>query len=202
MTLQPDSTGPVLWGMKTAVGIISSHVVNELRLARHADLVDGQIAFGARATASRKSPPRIVFVPVGSTFYGSDYGTDTIGTNRVVNIVQSLATDLFDFDVHVWGCAEPPDPEGGDLDDARYLMHTVIRVCARVADVAIKPMRVTYDPDPASTLGQHAILRLQFATPVVEVRQSYMPSGVVGQITVKNEADEVAEIITLPATGS
>jgi hypothetical protein len=193
---------PVLWGMKTAVGIISEHVVNELRIAGHADLVDGAIAFGAKAAASRKSPPRIVFVPVGSTFYGSDYGTDIFGEGRVRPVVQSLATDNFAFDVHVWGSAEPPDPDGGDLDDARYLIHQVVRVCLRIADVAVKPIRVTYDPDPASTLGQHATLRLEMATPVVEARQMYVPAGTVAQITIENDVPEVAEVINLPATGT
>jgi hypothetical protein len=199
-----SATPVVRWGMKTLVGILSAQLVNELRLAGHADLVDGGIAFGSQYIFDRKSPPRVVFVPASSAFTGPTYGTESIGTPRpVAPIAQDLATDLFTFDVHVWGAANPPDPDGGDFDDARFLIHQVIRVCQpRLYSSAIKPMRVIYDQTPPSTLGSHATMQLQFATPVIDSLELYLPPGTTGNATIENEAAEVAETIIFPPTGS
>lgn len=195
------SAAPVVqWGMKSLVGILSALLVNELRLAGHADLVDGGIEFGSQYVTDRASPPRVVFVPAGSTFSGPVYYSEDSSVRRVMPVFQSLATDTMTFDVHVWGAANPPDPDGGDFDDCRFLVHQLVRICQPRVYPGLRVVRVVYDQTPASSLGAHAIVQLQIEAPVGDVLEMYLPPGTTGVATIENDSGEVAEVINLPPT--
>lgn len=114
----------------TPVNSVGSGAYTSGGLAKTA-FPDGSIRLGRRNVpmASAVATPRIVFVPVGSSEWKLDpYGGAIPAASRPPARVNQTAeqqtmlqrrqlnTERQKFEVHVTGCATPPDPDFGDFD--------------------------------------------------------------------------------------
>lgn len=157
---------------------------------------DGTIRLGRRNVAMQMvvATPRIVFVPIGSPVwdfqpYGGVIPTGTIPSmlsaqtaeQQTMKLSRQLATERQKFEVHVYGCANPPDPDFGDIDATQALYQTLYGVMFDM----ITPDRATVisgrwssqEESSASfdTRGQHWIGVVQISQPVTDNPYSILP---------------------------
>lgn len=96
-------------------------------------LTDGKILTGRQHVFEASSAPRIVFVPVSSkwgpksVYNRSNVQGSPSAEQMRQNQTRSLRTETTVFETHVWGIANPPDPDGGDFDATQTLYHQLIR---------------------------------------------------------------------------
>ena len=97
------------------------------------------ILFGDAHVGEQSSPPRVVFVPVGSEIaHRQPVGARTLSSYHSANdtlerLQRAIRTDKVIFEVHVWGQAEPPDPDGGDHDATQLLQHAILQTLQDLA---------------------------------------------------------------------
>lgn len=119
-------------GIVDLVSFISDDVIARLDAAGYPPLVDGQILLGRQHLLEQSAPPRIVFVPVRSVFGARDtYNRSRVASSpsteqRLQYAQRALHSEVVTFEVHVWGAAEPPDPDD-DFDATQALYHVVIQ---------------------------------------------------------------------------
>lgn len=170
------------------VSALSTSVVAALAAAGYPPLTDGKILIGRQHIFEQSAPPRIVFVPVTSAWGPrAMYSRANInGANRAEVLAQtqqrSVLTETVHFEVHVWGQASPPDPEGGDFDATQALYQAVVQ--ATHLD-AVGSYRVTagtwgdQQPNASQLLkaGHEFVFGLEFDTPVLDALLPLAPSG-------------------------
>jgi hypothetical protein len=182
-------------GIRGLVNYISNQVVSNLALANYPPLVDGAILIGKQYIREQSAPPRIVFVPIGSTFGADDVydGTGTYLTGQTLN--RSIETDFTQFEVHCWGCAltndtnDSYDYDGYDMTQLLY--QEVIRTCdflMRGNCTWSRGQWTTGTQNSPALLdrdGQEFVFILTVGTPVPEkvIPLVYAPSNVKGGIT-------------------
>ena len=103
-------------------------------------LTDGRIVLGQQHRNENSSPPRIIFSPTSSRFYGSDTnsrkqggprGTNPAGQSQTPEQIleqqaRMIAGETVHFEVTCWGAANPPDPDV-DFDVLQVLYQQVMR---------------------------------------------------------------------------
>jgi hypothetical protein len=183
---------------------------------------DGSILLGRRniALQTAVATPRIVFVPLGSPAWGLDpYGgwippiptlprvrADETAEQQTMKQQRQLATERHRFEVHVTGCASPPDPDFGDFDATQLIYQSLY---GSMFDL-ITPDRARVlsgewaSQTPQSTSldsrGQKWVGVVEIWQPVVDNVLSFVPSGTVGTEIVNflNGASGDQTVIVLP----
>jgi hypothetical protein len=174
------------------VDLISADVVARLAAASFPALVDGGILIGDEYPAEQMAPPRVLFVPIGSSFPPKDtYAANA--TDRLAEAAsRSLITDAVMYEVHCWA-ARPIDSTDTKLDYSAcaFLYQMVIRSILLIAPGSnvigagkwTKGARMNRD-------GREFVFQLTLLTPVVEQTLLYAPSNTtVTRTTVLNPND-------------
>ena len=163
-------------------------------------LVDGRILMGRQHVFEASSAPRVVFVPMKSVWGPkSTYNRSPVATSRttpnpeaqVQNANRSIRTETPNFEVHVWGVANPPDPEGGDFDVTQMLYQQLVRTMQHLAPGNYNITDGEWvDQKPTGSqlvrYGHEFVFGVTFDTPVLDILGNagqvgglpYAPSGV------------------------
>ncbi len=182
---------------------------------------DGSILLGRRNVAMQMATatPRIVFVPIGSPAWELDpYGgiippspiPRTLASQTTEQIAmkrsRQLCTERQRFEVHVTGCATPPDPDFGDFDVTQALYQSLY---GSMFDL-ITPDRArvlsgnwasqSADIQTLDTRGQKWVGVVEIAQPVTDSPLSFIPSSTDGTFVINfiNGSSGDATIVTLP----
>lgn len=152
-------------------------------------LTDGHVLLGRQHLAEGSSAPRIVFCLARSEWPGKgmyDPSTaqpqDSLGTQK---LARSIWTELYVFEVHVWGQLVAPyapqgDPDGGDKDVTQLLYQQIIRSLDQMARGSwdILPGRFTNEQPGAATLnraGEEFVFFLKMGSPIPENYLQFAP---------------------------
>jgi hypothetical protein len=195
------------------INMISDDLVLRLENADYPALTDGAILIGRQHVIEQSSPPRVVFVPVGSAYgprnmYGpSNRANPTLEASAQI-LQRAIATETVKFEVHVWGQADPPDPEGGDFDATQFLYQALILSIHLTTVGSYKLGNGTWvDQAPSMAQFQKAgheyVFTIDIDTPVMDGPLQYVQEGTVGSITVIEENTQTGtsseiEVIILP----
>ena len=153
-------------------------------------LKDGRILIGRQHVYEASSAPRIVFVPLKSKWMPKSVYTRT-PASAVPSPEQqrqwanrSIYTEAVLFEVHVWGQATPPDPEGGDFDATQVLYQQVARSLQHQAPGSFELVDVDWTDQKATgsqlvRAGHEAVFGLVVNTPVLDLIAAlpYVPPG-------------------------
>jgi hypothetical protein len=171
-------------------------------------LVGDRILLGRQHIAEQASSPRLIFVPVGSSFKppGISSATNVSGFPRSDVkygwLGRPLATDLVRFQVYAWGCATPPDPEGGDFDATKTLYHCVLQQAQLMTSGRWSASAgVWLDQMPTATqlikLGHAFVFDLEIETPVLDSLLSFLPGGTTGTAIVNLSGAPDSDAVTI-----
>jgi hypothetical protein len=149
-------------------------------------LNDGRIVLGKEWTNDSSAPPRVIFVPTTSRFYGSDTNDRSQGGARANNspggsqtpeqvleqAARMVAGETVHFEVEIWGAASPPEPEA-DFEAVRVLSHQLVRTLYYLDEGNYNLGVATFlDQTPNATqhdkLGHKLRLPLEISTPVLD----------------------------------
>ena len=181
----------------------------------------GSILLGRRNIAMHEAvdTPRIVFVPTESPTWelepfggiinapGSPHKLSTMTAEQKTMLLERQEnTEKQRFEVHVTGCATPPDPDFGDFDVTQALYQTLH---ASMFDMLTpKCFRVlggrwtsqVADVQQLDVRGQKWVGIVEIWLPVTNKPLRFVPVGVVGEIDVNFQGGASADtvVITLP----
>jgi len=175
-------------------------------------LTDGRILMGRQHVKERSSAPRIVFIPVRSKWGPkSVYNRSQVqgypsAEVRLQNQIRSLRTETTDFEVHVWGVAIPPDPEGGDFDATQVLYQQVIRTLHHLAMGNYNITDGTFtDQQPSGTqlvkTGHEFVFGVTFDTPILDILLPYAPPGTAPGPVIPTSSDGPGVYLQNPGGG-
>lgn len=158
-------------------------------------LVGDRILIGRQHVAEQAFAPRIVFIPRNSPF-----GPKSISNaSQVAGFPQAdvqrawlqraIATETYRFEIHVWGCATPADPEGGDFDATQVLYQQVIMTTHLVTAGRYRLLQGDWtDQQPNATqlikAGHEFVFGIEIDSPVLDKLQSFVPRGTSGVIAI------------------
>jgi hypothetical protein len=184
-------------GIVQIVSAISEVVVDLLADAGYAPLTDGKILLGRQHHAEHSAPPRIVIIPLKSTFGPKDvYSASRVAQNHpygpeaLAQIRQrSIATDRVTFEVRCWGVSPKaePDPDD-DIDVTQALYQAVIEATHLLLVGSYELGRGEWiDAREGTTqhvhLGREFVFELTVATPVLDKLLPVAPSDVRGALS-------------------
>ena len=155
-------------------------------------LTDGRIVLGQQHRNETSSPPRVIFTPTTSRFYGSDTndrrqggGRQSAGPNKgqvpemlLEEQARMIAGEMVHFEVTCWGAASPPTPPALpdpdlDFDATQVIYQQVARTLFYLLEggYALGVGRWV-DSQESKTqlakLGRKMIFPLDIATPVLD----------------------------------
>jgi hypothetical protein len=195
-------------GIGALVAAISADVVSRLAAAGYPALTDGSILIGRQHVDEESAPPRIVFVPSSSSFtIGEPYGVFVGSTRQAPSPdmfrqwqQRPIHTERLRFEVHVWGAASPPDPNGGDFDATQALYQTLIESLWNTAQTAYELGEGVWADQQRGQaqlqkLGHEFVLEITIDTPVLDALLGYAPSTTVTQTTVEFFGDSTEGIV-------
>lgn len=170
------------------VSAISDDVVAKLFAAGATPLVDEKILIGRQHIYEMSSPPRVVFIPISSTYgprgmYNRSVVSGAPSSEMTLQTLErSILTETTHFEVHVWGIASPPDPEGGDFDATQVLYQQVIASTHLLAcgSYKIENGKWTDQAPSASQMikaGHEYVFMLSLDTPILD-----QPAAVAGNL--------------------
>jgi hypothetical protein len=195
-------------GIGGLVSFLSTDVSARLAAAGYPPLTDGGILIGRQHVLEQSRAPRIVFVPLTSTFGPRDtYNrSNLVGSPSAEMLLQwaqrSIHSEIVRFEIHVWGQATPPDPEGGDFDATQVLYQCVIQsVRANITGGYTLLPGVWADQTPSAAqlqkAGHEFVFGLEISTPVLDNLLSYAPSGTATEALVEFTGDSAEGIIII-----
>jgi len=180
---------------------------------------DGQILLGRRNIAMQTAvaTPRIVFVPIGSPAWTLDpYGgvippiaqlprrlSDETDEQQTMKRQRQLATEQHRFEVHITGCASPPDPDFGDFDVTQSLYHTLYAV---LFDLVSAPRALVLggswesqreDIQLLDVRGQKWVGQLEIMQPVTDSALDFLPVNTTVDMTINLSAGTTGDETTI-----
>ncbi len=182
---------------------------------------DGSILLGRRNVAMSMAvvAPRIVFVPMGSPAWEIDpYGgvipttprPRTLATQTTEQIVmkaqRQLNTEKQRFEVHVTGCASPPDPDFGDFDVTQALYQTLygsmfdMITPDRAKVLSGRWVSQSEDVHTLDARGQKWVGIVEICQPVTDSPLSFIPTSTDGTMSINfiNGASGDATVVLIP----
>lgn len=182
---------------------------------------DGSILLGRRNVALQMAmvTPRIVFVPIGSPTWELDpYGgvippataprrlSAETDEQKYMKLSRQLVTERQRFEVHVTGCATPPDPDFGDFDVTQALYQTLY---GAMFDLITSPRArvlegkwTSQDPDEThlDVRGQKWVGIVEISQPVTDNPLAFVPASTDGTIIVNFDGGASSDqtVIVLP----
>lgn len=184
---------------------------------------DGSILLGRRNVdvAMAMATPRIVLVPIGSSAWElSPYGgrpnaiPSLPNTQANMNAEQAymmqhrqLCTERSKFEVHVYACGDPPDPDFGDFDATQTLYHSFYEsMFNMITPDRVRVLGGTWESQAPSDVGlldvhgQKWVGIIEIQQPVMADELAFAPSGVTGTIIVNFEGgsstDQTVIVVT------
>jgi hypothetical protein len=206
-------------GIGAVINYLATDVNSRLTTAGYAPLNgqttgDGVILIGRQHVAEQSAPPRIVVVPMASTFGPRDtYNrnqTANFGSPSQEQLLQwaqrSIHTEILHLEIHVWGAANPPDPEGGDFDATQVYYQCLIQsVRANITGGYTLEPGIWVDQDPKMAqlmkFGHEFVFGINIHTPILDMLLSYAPSGTVLSTTVEYGGDSSEGIVIVDTPG-
>jgi hypothetical protein len=190
-------------GIAALVAAISTEVVARLALGGYTALTDGAILVGRQHVFEASAAPRIVFVPVGSKFGPKDPTAPdpTTEEGRFARAARSIATEMIQFEVHVWG--RDATLVDRDYDAAQVLYQCVMQSMCKLAEgcYVVSAGRWTSGREQGTQLarsGQEFVFGLDIATPVLDELLAYAASTLT--FAVHDATDVVGEPIEITTT--
>lgn len=179
------------------VSALSDAVVELLAEAGYAPLTDGKILLGRQHQAEHSAPPRIVIVPLKSTFGPKDaYSASRVAQSQpyaaeaLAQIRQrSIATERVTFEVRCWGVSPEAEPDfDDDIDVTQALYQAVIEAVHMLLVGSYELGRGEWiDAREGTTqhvhLGREFVFELTVATPVLDKLLPVAPSDVSGALS-------------------
>lgn len=183
-------------GITSLIADIYTDLAASLSAGGYPPLVDGKLLIGRQFIFEQSAPPRIVFVPIQST-WGPKSASSAAKISgapsnemRTIWQLQSYATEIVQFEVHVWG----RDPAGRgpdfDFDATQYLYQALIRsihlLCAGVYELSAG--RWADQAASATQLvkaGHEFVLPVAFKTPLLRDILPFAPSDVSPTLTTQ-----------------
>jgi hypothetical protein len=181
---------------------------------------DGGILLGRRNIAMQTAvaTPRIVFVPVGSPAWGLEpFGgvipfapspvtqASQTAEQRTMMLRRQLATEQHRFEVHVSGCAVPPDPDFGDFDVTQALYHSLFEsLFDLITPERARVLSGRWESQEEGmqsfdTRGQRWVGQIEIHQPVLPGALSFAPASTSAQIVVNflnaSSADETIIVV-------
>jgi len=155
---------------------------------------DGKALLGRQHIFELSYAPRVVFVPRGTgwgpkSVYSASrvagYPSDEV---RRQNQQRSIRTDEVQLEVHVWGVANPPDPNL-DFDETQALYQQVVRSAHALMPGTYELGPGTWpDQDEGASqqvkAGHEFVFGLSMGTPVLDKLLPYAPADVASQLAV------------------
>jgi len=170
-------------GVVGLVTAISNNVVAALAVAGYPALVEGKILLGRQHQAEATAPPRIMFIPMGSTFGAKDLYNVSNVANAQGNLSQlqqrSIQTEYVTFEVRCWAVYPGGASPDLDFDYTQTLYQQVIAsawlVCGPFTKGGIsaesgKWVDAEYGSSQFVTDGREFVFGLTLPTPVPDVQ--------------------------------
>jgi len=202
------------------VGLFSQELVARLAARGLPPLVDGRILLGGEHVLEQSSPTRVVFVPKGSDFkqagppeMGGTANKATIRTSveRRAQLAQRpIATDVTNYEVHVWGKA----PTVTNLTDQWMQKELDVGVTQQILDAllvsmyrtAVGTFKVssgTWTQGKATSAqvsidGLEYVFNVAVRRPVIDDAYGFAPAGVKPSFT--NSMQDPAGVQTVGCT--
>lgn len=196
-------------GIRAIVTAISNDLVAALAAANATPLVDGAILIGRQHIAEASSPPRVVFIPVSST-YGppkpsSSWSNAAASEIRLQIQQRSILTETVTFEVHVWG-RDANDDQDLNYDATQALAQQVIRSAhyLTAGNYAIGNGRWTDGANGGSNLiafGREYVFTIALQTPILDAAYVYAPSDVAPAKTTRLDPND-GSATEIACTGS
>jgi hypothetical protein len=193
-------------GIVALVSAISTDVAGRLAAQGIPPLTDGKILLGRQHVLEQSAPPRIVFVPMTSRFGPRDtYNASRISGFPSSEILlqwsqRAIHNDAVLFEVHCWGAASPPSPDG-DFDVTQVLYQTVIASIRTNITGGYTLFPGTWaDQQPTAAqlqkLGHEFVFGLEINTPILDPALAIVPVSSV-QAMVEFAGNSAEAIIIL-----
>lgn len=158
-------------------------------------LVEGGILLGREHVSANAAPPRIVMVPVSSTFGARSLSV--AGSHRTADIREQKArravrTDKTTFEARVWGQAATPNT-AADFDMTRAMVHWLVDSVHLLMAGAYEVTAGTWaDQAPTATqrlkAGHEFVFGLTISTPVNDAPRPFA-TGITVQATGQMQLD-------------
>ncbi len=161
---------------------------------------DGSILLGDRNVAMQTAvaTPRIVVVPLGSGGWVIDpYGgvippgilprrlADETAEQRFMKRSRQLNTEPHRFEVHVTGCATPPDPDFGDFDVTQAIYHSLYEsMFNMISPDRARVLRGNWERVGLDVRGQKWVGIVEIKQPVTDNPLSFIPTSTDATIRV------------------
>lgn len=181
----------------------------------------GRILLGARTIAMQTAvaTPRIVFIPLGSPEWVINPAGGVIPTpmspGRLANLTDEqkfmllnnqINTEASTFEVHVSGCATPPDPVAGDFDETQAIYQSLYgSMYDMVGPSRAKVLSAHWESQDANVgkldiRGQRWVGIVQIYQYVTDNPLSFVPADTDGTLDVNfiNGASTDSTIIIVP----
>ncbi len=177
---------------------------------------DGSILLGRRNVAmlTAVATPRIVFVPIGSPVwdlapYGGAIPPATVPRARAnetdeqltMKLQRQLATERQRFEVHVTGCASPPDPDFGDFDVTQAIYQSLYASMFNlISDASVLSGKWTSQDVAGATVtdrGQKWVGIVEIAQPVLDDTLAFLPSSTHATIIVNLVGGSTADQVVI-----
>jgi len=146
---------------------------------------DLSILMGREHVTEFSGPPRVVMVPVRSSFGPKSVYNRNTGNapERAAQIAQrSIATENVLFEVHCWGQSDPRDPRF-DFDATRAVAHQLIQSAHLISAGSYKITDGAWADQTVGAVqllkaGHEFVFGLTLATPILDQALPYAPDDV------------------------
>lgn len=177
---------------------------------------DGSILLGWRNVnmSTAMTSPRIVFVPLGSgkwehTKYGGvippatfpQLRADMTAEQQRMQLATGINVEGMRFEVHVTGCANPPDPDFGDFDVTQALYRLLYQtIFEQIGPDVATVLKGDWQKVGLDYRGQKWVGIIEIDQAVTDAPLAYVPAGTIATMTVNFEgaSSTDAVVIALP----
>lgn len=155
-----------------------------------APLTAGKILLGREHLKEHDSPSQVVFIPVGFMLGPPDTKSNQVRQTDgsfpgqlARKLRRPLASKTTIYEVHVWGQANPADPDRGDFDATDYLCDVIVQAAQLLAmsSVGMQNAQGVWEDQLDGAVqrvkaGHRARFNLTIAAPVLDSSVQFPPA--------------------------